>query len=227
MPSIRTCPPPVPRPVRPALSTAVPRPRASAALLAALALAACGGRDPFAPNPDNNVDTFERTFVVYPLSTATGARPSAVDLAGQLALRPGIVAVGAAGVPTPNFDFAVDRAANGAPNGEVRLLPPRLVADPGAIGRRPSTVFQLTNVPFDSIAEATTSGYGSDSVATTVTVGQSVIVRTESLVCVSRYSSQLYAKLLVESVDPATGAVTLRGRINPNCGFRSLRPGRG
>lgn len=190
----------------------------------AVALAACGGRDPFAPNPANNADTVEQQFVVYPLATATGPRGSAVDIAGLRVLRPGVIAVGQAGVPSPNFDFAIDRAADGS----VRFLPSRLVVDPGNVGRRPSTGFQTVTAPFDSIVEAPESGYASDSVATTATLGQSVIVRTESLLCAgNQLRPQLYAKFLVETIDAATGAVILRGRVNPNCGFRSLRPGRG
>jgi len=193
---------------------------------AAVALAACGGRDPSAPNPANNADTVERQFVVYPLSTATGARGSAVDLAGLRVLRPGVtlITVGQAQIPAPNFDFAVDRAADGS----VRLLPSRLVVDPGNVGRRGSTGFQVAAAPFDSIVEAPESGYASDSVATTVSVGQSVIVRAESLLCAgNQLRPQLYAKFVVEGIDAPTGAVIFRGRINPNCGFRSLRPGRG
>jgi hypothetical protein len=191
---------------------------------AAVALAACGGRDPFAPNPANNADTVERQFVVYPLSTATGPRPAAVDLSDLREVRPGVGLIPGTTTLTPNFDFALDLGESGS----VRFLPSRLIVDPGNVGRRPSTGFQTVAAPFDSIVEAPESGYTSDSVATTVTVGQSVIVRTESLRCAAnQFRPQLYAKFLVENIDAATGAVILRGRVNPNCGFRSLRPGRG
>ncbi len=189
----------------------------AAGAAAAAAAAACGGRDPFAPNPENNADTRLGDIVVYALSRAAGPRPTAVDLFTLQPLRPVLVSSNNGAVTA--FDFAVDLA----PDGRVRLLPSRLVADAGSAGRVRRTGFQTTATPFDSVAEAPERGYQSDSV-TVVNVGQTAVVQFESLNC---NGGLLYAKVLVVTADPASGGVTLRARVNPNCGYRSLRPGRG
>jgi hypothetical protein len=191
---------------------------ATAAALAAAA--ACGGADPFAPNPANNVDTEQSDLVVYPLRAATGPLGSAVNLLALAVVRPGLTSAvaGAATIPAPNFDFAVDRAADG----RVRLLPSRLVVDLTGVGQAYRTAFQTSTAPYDSIAEAPANGYQADTLAATVGVNESVIVEAQSGAC-----NAFYAKVVVVAIDAASGAVTLRARINPNCGFRSLRPGRG
>lgn len=190
-----------------------------AAIVGAAGLAACGGRDPYAPDPANNVDTQQSDLFVYPLSRATGPLPSAISLLSLAVVRPLLtnLATTSGTVSAANFDFAVDRAADG----RVRLLPSKLVVDLTGLGQVFQTGFQATTTPFDSIGDAPSSGYNADS-AYTLGVGQSVIIQAQSATC-----SAFYAKLLVVSVDPATGGVSVRARVNPNCGFRSLRPGRG
>ncbi len=205
----------------PTPATLATRARRHAATLAAItALAACGGRDPFAPDPTRNVDTEQTDLTVYPLAAASGPLGSAVDVGVLRVVRPGVVATSAGAVP--NFDFAVDRA----PDGRVRLLPSRLVVTTATTGRAPRTGFQLAAAPFDSVVDAPSGGYQSDS-ATTVAPGQVVVVETESLLCANRIQPTVYAKLVVLSVDAASGATALRIRVNPNCGYRSLRVGRG
>jgi hypothetical protein len=189
-----------------------------AGLAAGVALAACGGRDPFAPNPANNIDTQQADIRVYPLGAARGPLGSAVSLLTLTAERPSLVLVGASGIPAPNFDFAVDRA----PDGRVRLLPSRTVVDLTGVGQPFSTAFQLSATPFDSLAEAPNAGYQADTLPITVGIGQSVVVRAQSGSCTA-----YYAKAVVVGIDAVTGEITVRARVNPNCGFRSLRPGRG
>jgi hypothetical protein len=188
-------------------------------LAGAMIVAACGGRDPFAPDPRNNADTQQAEFLLYPLSVATGPLGSAVSLQTLSVVRPGVTIFGTVGasVSAPNFDFAVDRA----PGGPVQLLPSRLVVDLTGVGQVYRTGFQVTATPFDSVVEAPASGYLADS-AISVLPGQAVIVQAQSAACTA-----LYAKVVVLAVDAATGGVTFRTRVNPNCGFRSLRPGRG
>ncbi len=212
---------PAPGARHPSRTRAAVRAAGTLPTLSALALlAACGGRDPFAPDPARNLDTQQADLTVYPLAAAAGPLGSAVDLGVLRVVRPA-VAVGGGGA-LPNSDFAVVRAADG----RVRLLPSKLVVTTSTTGRAPRTGFQRAAAPFDSVADAPAGGYESDS-ATTVAPGQTVVVESESLVCAGRFQSTLYAKLVVLSVDAATGAVALRARVNPNCGFRSLRVGRG
>jgi hypothetical protein len=207
---------------RPTPAARAPRRRAARLAAAALAaaLAACGGRDPFAPDPANNADTQESDLRLYPLSRATGPLGSAVNLLALRALRPGLAAIDigqGVTVPAPNFDFAVDLA----PDGRVRLLPSSLVVDVTGVGQVYRTGLQLSTTAYESIAEAPNSGYQADS-AVTAAVGQSVIAQFQSGGCTT-----FYAKVTVLGVDAASGVITLRGRVNPNCGYRSLNPGRG
>jgi hypothetical protein len=193
--------------------------RLAGAALAA-ALAACGGRDPFAPDPANNADTQESDLRVYALSRASGPLGSAVNLLELFVLRPGLVGIEIARgvvVPAPNFDVAVDLA----PDGRVRLLPSSLVVDVTGVGQVYRTGLQVSTAAYESIAEAPNGGYQADS-AVTAAVGESVIAQFQSGACTT-----YYAKVTVLAVDAASGVVTLRGRVNPNCGYRSLNPGRG
>lgn len=211
----------------PRRAPAPPRLRRRAGLLAALAgaavLGACGGRDPFAPDPSNNADTQQSDLLVYPFTGASGPLGSAVALLSLSVVRPLLTSVVVSTSPpqsviTANFDLAVDRA----PGGRVRLLPSRVVVDLNGVGSVFSTGVQTSRTPFDSIAEAPTEGYQADTVATTVGVNEPVIVRFQTSGCTA-----YYAKAVVVGVDAASGVVTLRARVNPNCGFRSLRVGRG
>ena len=205
----------------PRCSIARPFARRAGLLVTAAALAgACGGADPFAPNPANNVDTEQSDLIVYPLGVAAGPLGSAVTLLGLGVVRPGLTSAAAAGatIPAPNFDFAVDRA----PDGRVRLLPSRLVVDLTGVGQAYRTAFQTSTAQYDSIAEAPTNGYQPDTLAATVGLNEPVIVQAQTGSC-----NAFYAKVVVVAIDAASGAVTLRARVNPNCGFRSLRPGRG
>lgn len=186
-------------------------------------LAGCGGNNPFGPNPASNVDTQETVFQVYPLSTATGSLRSAVNVAGLTAVRPALttVPVGNVAVVAPNFDFAVDRAADG----RVRLLPAKLVAGLGTTGLTLQTGFQTVATAFDALDAAPNGTYQADS-ATTVGVGQTVVVEAQSLTCYGGPRPNVYAKLVVDSVAAGTGLVYLRARVDPNCGFRSLKAGK-
>lgn len=212
----------MPRPAQPFATARSARrvPVRAASFAAVAAAAACGGRDPFAPDPALNRETVETTFLVYPLSTSAPIFASAIDLFNLRVLRPGVTVSSNAGL-VANFDFAVDRGGDG----RVRLLPSKLVAGVGGSGRVLRTGFQVTSVPFDSLADAPGGTYQSDS-ATVILPGQTVAVETESLSCFGGVRTLLYAKLSLDSVSTTTGGVYLRARVDPNCGFRSLRPGK-
>lgn len=193
--------------------------RATAALALAALLGACNsGDDPFRPRA-SNVTTLD-TLVVHPFGGAQPLLPSALDLLGRRAVRPGVVA------GSVNFDLALDRDRAG----NVVLLPARTLAIPPSLDAStgsPRTGFQVVPTGFDVLESAPRNGYVPDSVLT-VRVGQTIAVEGQGitagqLTCPTNRA--LYAKLVVDSVAAATGALHLRVRTNPNCGFRSLRPG--
>lgn len=219
---------PTPRPAPVRAARVVSRPRRSRArggfllaVLTAVGLAGCGGTDPFGPNPASIVETQETVFQVYPLSIATGSLQSAVNLASLTAVRPALTLAAATGAVAPNFDFAVDRAADG----RVRLLPAKLVVGLGGAGLTLQTGFQVVTTAFDALDAAPNGTYQADSV-TTVGVGQTVVVEAQSLTCYGLSRPNVYAKLVVDSVAAGTGPVYLRARVDQNCGFRSLKVGK-
>ena len=188
---------------------------------AAAALAGCG-QDPLEAASASNAETFPVLFVVYPFSTAPASLNTAISIAGFRELRPTVATAQVAGglALVPNFDFAVDRAADG----RIRFLPSKLISDLTGAGRVLRNGMRVVNTPYDSLDAAPDGGYERDS-ATVVSVGQTIAVETEPPSCPNGRTF-LYAKLSVDSVSAATGAIFIRGRIDPNCGYRSLRPGR-
>jgi hypothetical protein len=99
---------------------------------------------------------------------------------------------------------------------------------PAAPAGSPRVGFSVQSAAFDALTTAPRDGYRFDSLQV-VTLGQTVAIETQGvstqgLVCPSS-QSPMRAKLIVDSVARATGAVHLRVRTNPNCGFRSLAPG--
>jgi hypothetical protein len=210
--------PPSRRPVRPTPTRRARAPRGAAVLVVVgvVTAAACsGGNDPFALRA--SFETSLDTLVVYPLSGTELLLPSGVDLFSGAAVRPGL-----RGGAYPNFDFAVDRNAQG----QVVLYPAQRVAV--APAGSPRVGFSLQTVAFDALVTAPRDGYRFDSTQV-VTIGQTVAIEsqgvsTQGLVCGSS-NSPMRAKLVVDSVARTTGAIHLRVRTNPNCGFRSLAPG--
>jgi hypothetical protein len=209
---------PLRRKLRPASPRGAPASRGAAVLVAlgvAAAAACAGGADPFAVRAQ--FETTLDTLVVYPLSGTELLLPSAVDLFGGTAVRPGL-----RGGAYPNFDFALDRNAQG----QVVLYPSQRVAV--APAGSPRVGFAVQTAAFDALTTAPRDGYRFDSLQV-VALGQTVAVEsqgvsTQGVVCPSA-TSPMRAKLIVDSVARATGAVHLRVRTNPNCGFRSLAPG--
>jgi hypothetical protein len=197
----------------------VPPARRGSAVLVALGVAAlaagCSGEDPFAIKAQ--FETTLDTLVVYPLSNPEPLLPSAVNLFSGSAVRPALVS-GA----YPNFDFALDRNAQG----QLLLYPASRVAV--APAGSPRVGFALPTTAFDALTSAPRDGYRFDSLQV-VTLGQTIAIESQGvastgIICTSA-TSPIRAKLILDSVARATGAFHLRVRTNPNCGFRSLESG--
>ena len=195
---------------------AAPRPRRAAARLVALAalaapaLVACGDDNPFQGNA--SLDTQGSIAIIYPVSTARAELPVAIDFSNLRAARPALRNTG-----TPNFDVALDLD----PTGRVRVLLPQYVLIP--LTGVPRIGTQTTDAAYDDAAIAPSRNYRYDTV-TVANVGQTVFVQTPGLACTS--TVPLYAKFIVDSVVGAERAMYVRMRLDPNCGFRSLAPGR-
>lgn len=193
------------------------RARAVAVALSTAALvtaAACGGKDPYAPTA--TLETTGSTFVLYPLSRVRPPFNSALKLHTPTAVQPTLVALtGSTIVLAPNFDvaFDVDTA------GRVVLLQPKQLVSAQLVVR---TAFQTSTTPFDSLGAAPGGSYQPDSLLR-VSVGQTVAVEAQGVECQNQ--SPFYAKLVVDTYDAVTGALTVRVRVDPNCGFRSFASG--
>lgn len=188
----------------------------ASALLVVGAVAACGGKDPYAPVAQYN--TVGTTFLLYPMGRVIPPQYSALDLHTPLPVRPNIIvtSLGGQAVLAPNFDVAFDVDAAG----HVVLVPPKLVTAGQLI---PRTGFQTSSTLYDSLTAAPGGTYQADS-AFRVAVGQTVVVQAQGILC--SVAAPFYAKLVIDSVNSTTGAIYLRARIDPNCGFKSFAAGR-
>jgi len=151
---------------------------------------------------------------VYALSSAPPTYPSAINT-------PFATTVPVDG--NGNFDVALDLNAEG----HVVVYPVRAVLTPVLGSHRVG----LRRVPgvFGAVLSAPTGEYPSDSVIVTLGIGDVLVIEAErtrgSDFCSFALSRNIYSKLSVRAVDPATGIISLSFAVNPNCGFRSFEEG--
>jgi hypothetical protein len=120
------------------------------------------------------------------------------------------------------FDLAFDlNASNAVVVHTVRSVSTELV-------NLPRVGLQTSELPFDALIDAPTSGYVYDSLLT-VPVGKTVVVDKIDPTC-NRFGGaflgfNMRAKLMVDSISTSRRAIYLKVLSNPNCGYRSLEPG--
>jgi len=188
----------------------------SLGLASAVVLSACDN-----PNQtDNILPVIADTLTVFAL---TGTPPSFP--AGFLA--------SAGAVTRADGSFNFDVAFDIDPSAKVVVYPQKLVGIPcavgsilcgGVLGAKPVGLQRIT-VAFDSLERAPASGYQFDSTFT-VTPGQALVMQVQSASeCPLSFSSLMYTKFTIDSVDLGRRAVHFRSVHDPNCGFRNLVPG--
>ena len=128
-----------------------------------------------------------------------------------------------------NFDVAFDIS----PSNEVVVYPQKLVGVPcvagavncgGALGGKPVGLQRIT-VAFDSLERAPAAGYQFDSTFT-LTPGQGLVMQVQSASeCPLAFSTVMYSKFVVDSIDATRRSIYFRSVNDPNCGYRSLIPG--
>jgi hypothetical protein len=158
-----------------------------------------------------SLPTLSDSAVVYAINGAPPGAPTALHVfAGQLF----------SADATFLFDVAFDIDASG----HAVLLPQRAVAS--GLASTHTVGLQATTGTFESITRAPNSGYRADT-ALVATAGVPVLVQTtDPNSCgVSLTGSQLYAKLVIRSVDPVARQMVVQFTTDPNCGFRSFLPG--
>lgn len=174
-------------------------------------LASCD--DPFALQATNAV-IFD-TVAVYAITGTPASFPAAWNsVFGRVARID----------PSIDFDIAFDIEGNG----EVRLIPARLISSTKfSFGQNQATQqvgIQVSSGSFESVTLAPTGGYTRDSVVT-ASVGETVVLQIDSDVCINSFGQGRYAKMIIDSVNAASRLIYFRGARDPNCGFRSFRPG--
>jgi len=128
-----------------------------------------------------------------------------------------------------NFDVAFDIDASK----KVVIYPQKLVGVPcvigalncgGALGAKPVGLQRIT-VPFDSLLRAPADGYQFDSTFV-MTPGQALVMQVQSATdCQLSFSTIMYTKFVIDSLDTNRRAIYFRAVNDPNCGFRNLVAG--
>lgn len=186
-----------------------PRARRRAALVVAVAIAAligCGP-DPFAPRPDG--PTVDTNFQVWALTGTPVPYPTAFAVPQRATLRL---------EPSGTFDIAFDIT----PSGALQVLPVGKVIS-ALSGSRPIGII-VSSTPYSQILSAPRSGWAVDSIVE-LQVGQAFILQVTTPFCTGQSRQVIYGKFRVDSILPDERRARLRGRVNPNCGFRSFADG--
>ena len=179
----------------------------------AVLLAACD--NPFAPRA--RTETATASFSIGAVNAPAVGVPALWRIGNLVTFR--VDSIGA------QFDLAFELAGAG----QVRVFPAAKVFSSlgGLGGQAPHRVALLPVAqPYDALTIAPERGYLIDS-AQVVTVGQAVVVRSESDFCNFDPNGrrELYAKFVVDSVNAATRRLFLRTTVVRSCGFRSFAAG--
>lgn len=118
--------------------------------------------------------------------------------------------------------FSFDVAFDIDKSGNVVYLPPHLVGE-NPLGNRRVGI-QKSAVPYDNITQAPLNGYVYDSV-TVARVGETVVVQTPASMCSLYTLPFMYAKIIIDSIEPVSRTLYGRTMVNQNCTFRSLMAG--
>ena len=128
-----------------------------------------------------------------------------------------------------NFDIAFDID----PSNQVVIYPQKLVGVPciigalncgGVLGAKPVGLQRIT-VPFDALERAPGDGYQFDSTFV-MKPGDGLVMQVQSASeCQLYFSSIMYTKIVVDSIDAARRAIYFRAVNDPNCGYRNLVAG--
>jgi hypothetical protein len=191
------------------------RPPRRRALLVALGLtlvAAGACEDPFKLEADRETDPL--AFAVWALNGSPDEFPSALNVPGVGLQGSTLVRPEASG----NFDIAFDIDVDG----KLLVIPMRLVVTP-LLGAR-AVHFIEVPATFEQILSAPATGWENDSTIV-LDVGEVFMVRVFAAECQFQIRQYIYAKFVVDSILPAERRARLRGRLNPNCGFRSFLEG--
>lgn len=176
-----------------------------ALLATVLFVAAC--EDPF--NDDAQLQNVEVQLEAWALTGSPPSYPSGLLVAQHTVIRTD---------PAGSFDVAFDIDADG----RLVVIPVNLVVSP-LTGNRSIGLLRRSEI-FSTILDAPRAGWVYDSVLV-VNPGETFLIRVQTQYCEFQLRQDVYAKFFVAEVDAVARRVTLLGRVNPNCGFRSFAAG--
>jgi hypothetical protein len=161
------------------------------------------------------IGTLTDTFTVFALSGTPSSVPVALSTTDRLAVRM---------ADNLGFDLAFDIDATG----DVRAFPVRQVQPfrviAGLLQPTHRVGIQKSTTTFDNLTRAPSGGYNYDSV-TVVRAGETLVVEVQASQCSFTFSPNLYTKIAIDSVYTASRSIRMRTVHDPNCGFRSFKPG--
>ncbi|HEY1952326.1 MAG TPA: hypothetical protein VGG76_05925 [Gemmatimonadaceae bacterium] len=180
-----------------------------AAIAAVVGLNACGNPTSLTASLPTSTDSLS----IFALSGTPAAYPSGLALVQRAPVR----VDGSAG-----FDVAFDINANG----DVVIYPVKLVvASPSSA--RPVGLQKIAGT-FEQITTAPNSGFELDS-ALVMPVGQVVVVQSAHNIsgdlCQFALNPNIFAKVVVDSINTASRVIYFKLGVDPNCGFRSFAVG--
>lgn len=123
-----------------------------------------------------------------------------------------------------NFDFVFDIGPDsayglGTTGDTIAVLMPR-----GYVGFVQDGGLQFTLTSFDSVVVAPALGYETTK-PTRIRGGDVILAASRLQTCDFGILSPRYAKLNINSIDVATRTAVIFVKINPNCGYHSLKDG--
>ena len=181
-----------------------------AAALAAAAVVGCS--DPVGLRADRSVIT--EGLTVYAHTGTPPSFPSAL-----YSPQPAVVR------PTGSFAFDIVFDIDAA--GKVVLYPVQLVGDVSLVGRRVGMLRSST--PFADLRRAPDSGYQFDS-AFVINPRETVALIAphggQEDICFGNFiSTDIFSKVMVDSVNVADRLIYFKVTVDPNCGFKSFETG--
>ena len=133
------------------------------------------------------------------------------------------------GVKHADASFAFDIAFDLDSSNRAIILPVRVVA--GAVaGTKKRVGLQVMSGGFDALTEVPNTGYDTLNAKTVVPGAVLAVELVDPTACYSSYnltiltSQLIYAKLVVDSIDAPARRLFVRTVVDPNCGYRQVRP---
>lgn len=162
-----------------------------------------------------SIGTLTDTFTLFALTGTPPSVPVALSTTDRIAVRM---------ADNLAFDVAFDIDNNGNVKAfPVRQVQPfRVIA--GLLQPTHRVGLQKSTTTFDNLTRAPSGGYNYDS-ATVVRAGEVLVVEVQATQCSFTFSPNLYTKIAIDSVFTTSRSLRVRTVHDPNCGFRSFKPG--